>query len=304
MSIDQRAGLAQVMQVFISSKTSEMKAYRDKAIQAIHDAGMRHKNFNDPGGAGFTQGSKTIFELNRNTIQQSDVFVGLYGVGEVWRPASHPGLREAHLELLENPYKLIMEYEYEWAKEFGLYTFLFMRTNETLEVPFTPSDEQMESFRERLMTHTVGWLTTPEKFYEQLLGGLKAIRPRTFLSYSRRNVGDADDLQQRLRQEDIHAWRDSTSIPGGSEWASVIEKALDLMDALVVVVTPESAKSEWVEKECRTFIESGKPVIPYVSNAASKLALPNYLSSIEYIDGTSSDGFRKLVKQLRAILSS
>lgn len=139
MSSSNDSGLAQVMQVFISSPSKEMALYRDQAIKAIRDVGMIHKNYNDPKGAGFTQGVKSIFQLNRDTIKHCDVFVGIYGFGGVWRPASHPGIAEVHPELLEDPDKLIMEYEYEWAQQGGLYLFRFMRTDETEDTPFTPT---------------------------------------------------------------------------------------------------------------------------------------------------------------------
>jgi Domain of unknown function (DUF4062) len=87
MSKDKQSGLAQVLQVFISSPSREMEVYRHQVIRAIEHVGMIHKSYNDPKGAGFTQGSGTIFDLNRNTIMSYDVFVGLYGFGGVWEPA-------------------------------------------------------------------------------------------------------------------------------------------------------------------------------------------------------------------------
>jgi hypothetical protein len=296
------SGLAQVMQVFISSPSKEMAAYRDEAIKAIRDVGMIHKNYNDSKGAGFTQGIKSIFELNRDTIMHCDVFVGIYGFGGVWRPASHPGIAEVHPELLKDPDKLIMEYEYEWAQQAGLYLFRFMRVDETEDASFTPIDQRMDRFRVRLMTNTVGWLSNSRTFYDQLADGLKGIRPRIFLSYSRKNTEYASQLQHKLRNEDLHAWRDETNIPGSSDWASEIEAAIERMDALVVVVTPESKGSEWVEKECTGFLSKGKPVIPYIVDPAMKSNLPMYLSSIQYIDGTETYGFPALVKQLRVAL--
>lgn len=304
MSEGKHEGLAQVMQVFISSPSVEMKPYREKAIEAIRDAGMIHKNYNDPKGAGFTQGKKTIFDMNRDTVMSSDVFVALYGFGRVWRPYDEPSVRNAHPELSEDPEKLIMEYELDWAEKAGLYRFLFMRTWDTREVPSVPMDERMDQFRSSLRGRSVGWLTTPDEFSEQLIEGLRSIRPRVFLSYSRKNVEDVKRLQQRLRDEDVHAWRDEANIPGGTDWAKMIEAALEGMDAMVVVATAESARSEWVEKECKAFVERGKIVIPYIADEAAKNSLPTYLTSLQYIDGTVSDGFSKLVQRLRIVLAS
>jgi nucleotide-binding universal stress UspA family protein len=304
MSTNKQSGLAQVMQVFISSPSKEMEVYRRQAIRAIEQVGMIHKNYNDPKGADFTQGSGTIFDLNRRSIMSSDVFVGLYGFGPVWKPASEPELVKAHAELSKRPDKLIMEYEYEWAQEGGLYIFPFLRTDETADVPPLPIDSQIDQFRLRLRSRTVGWLTTPETFYKQLLEGLIGIAPRVFLSYSREDLEYVRDLQRQLREQDLHAWRDEVSIPGGTEWARVIDAAINEMDVMVVVVTSASAKSEWVEKECSAFLKNGKTVVPYVVHAAKKAALPTYLAPLQYVDGTCTNGPSVLARRLRAVLAT
>jgi len=112
------------------------------------------------------------------------------------------------------------------------------------------------------------------------------------------------ELQSKLRNEDLHAWRDETNIPGSSKWTSVIEAAIERMDALVVVVTHESVASKWVKRECTEFLSKGKPVIPYIADPEMRSNLPPYLSSIQYIDGTVTQGFPALVKQLRVLLAT
>ena len=302
MSANAEIGLGPILQVFISSSTKEMEAYRTAAIRAINEAGMLHKNYNDASGAGFTQGDRTIFQLNREIVQHSDVFVGLYGFGEVWKPASHPGLRSEHPELLIDPEKLIMEYEYEWAREAGLYLFPFVRTDETVDVPWCPMHPRMDRLRSRVMAGTVGWLTTANAFYTHCLESLRAIRPRVFLSYARVDADPVAALQRQLRSEDIHVWRDETNIPGGADWAGAIEAAIQLTDAMILVLTRESAISEWVKKECIAFIESGKTVVPYLYDPDVKSKLPGYVSTLQYVDGTAPEGFRTLVKRLRGVL--
>jgi hypothetical protein len=75
------------------------------------------------------------------------------------------------------------------------------------------------------------------------------------------------------------------------------------MNAMVVVVTPASAQSEWVKKECTAFLENGKTVIPYIADAANKADLPDYLAPLQYIDGTSVDGYLALARRLRVVLA-
>ena len=231
---------SRVSRVFISSSTSEMENYRNKAVQAIRDAGMQHKNYNDPGGAGIAQRDRTIFEMNRDTVRQADVFVGLYGIGGVWRPASHPGLTQANPEFLNDPEKLIMEYELEWAKEAGLVIFPFIRTDQTRGVPMAELDVRMNRFRLAVMATNVAWLTTPEVFYDQLTSKLTAIKPQVFLSYSRQDEQYVNDLQRKLRHQDIFAWRDKTNISVLKNQPNALDAALAALKALVVVVSPHS----------------------------------------------------------------
>jgi len=293
--------LEQIMQVFISSPTKEMKTYRERAIQAIHDLGMKHVAFAE--NVPFTHGRKTIFDQNRETVMASDVFIGLYGFDDVWRPAIEQSLCEKHPELLNNPEKMIMEYEYEWARNANLYIFPFLRTYDTQEVPAMELKEGMDRFRrQELRGVTVGWLTTSDAFYDQLVEGLRTIRPRVFLSYSRKNADYVSKLQQELRYEDVHAWRDEANIPGGSKWEAVINAAISQMEAIVVVVTPESLASEWVEKESKAFIEQHKTIIPFIAHSSCRDSLPKYLEDFQSINGTKESGLQDLAKQLRIAL--
>jgi hypothetical protein len=300
MSVDEQ--LSSVTQVFISSSTRELAQYRDSAIRSVRGLGMHQTNYNDPAGVGISHRNQTIFEMNRETIHQADVFVGLYGFGGVWRPASHPGLTEAHPELLTDPDKLIMEYEYEWAREADLSMFPFVCTDRTTGIPPVDVDDRMYRFRLKVMARNVGWLTTPEAFADELSAKLRSIEPKVFLSYSRQNEQVAKELQRRLRDEDVFVWRDKTNIGGSVEWAKALESALARLEALVVVVTAESAKSEWVERECRDFAGMGKRIFPYIADPRSRADLPGHLKALQYIDGTQDDGFRQLAKTLRGAL--
>lgn len=279
-----------------------MAPYRDSAIRAIRDVGMQHTNYNDPEGVGISHRYKTIFDMNRETIHQLDVFVGLYGFGGVWRPASHPGLTKRHPELSRDPDKMIMEYEYEWAQESDLLIFPFVSTEKTTGIPETAIDDRMCAFRLDIMSKNVGWLSTPEALYNQLTGKLRSIEPTIFISYSRNDEEYVKTLQHDLREQDIFSWRDKMNIGGSVEWEKALEVALSHLKGLLVVVTSNSTSSEWVEKECKQFARMGKPVFPYIVDQNSKKNLPDYVRKIQYIDGTTSGGFETLVRDLRGLL--
>ena len=295
---------SKVMQVFISSSSKEMSAFRKQAEKAVEEVGMIYKNFNDPKGAGFTQApGGDIFEMNRNAIVSSDAFIGLYGFSRVWSPSSEPTLIATHSEVANNPGKPIMEFEYEWAEEAGLYMFPFLRTGDTRGANGWEQDPRMMQLYSRLRARSVGWLTSPEEFYTEIKKALQGIIPRVFLSYSRSNRNAVIDLQNDLRHQDIHAWRDEANIPGGDEWERVISAAIEELSVMILAVTQESIASEWVKKECEAFIENRKPLIPYIIDEQVKDKLPDYLSAIQFIDGTQPNGFGELVKRLRTVLA-
>jgi TIR domain-containing protein/uncharacterized protein DUF4062 len=302
MNADTHSDPVRASRVFISSSTDEMKLYRTQAIRAIKDIGMKHTSYDDPSGIGISHRYKDIFDMNKETIHQHDVFVGLYGFGGVWRPASHVRLTALYPDLLRDPDKMIMEYEYEWAHDADLIILPFVCTEKTTGIPAIDMDYRMHDFRFKIMTRNVGWLTTPDAFYGQIIAKLRAIAPTIFLSYSRKDEEYVKALQHNLRGQDIFSWRDKTHIGGSIEWEKALGAAINDLKGLIVVVTSNAIRSEWVEKECKQFASKGKPVFPYLADSHCKDNLPDYLREIQYIDGTASDGFDTLIRDLRGVL--
>jgi hypothetical protein len=79
------------------------------------------------------------------------------------------------------------------------------------------------------------------------------------------------------------------------------------MDVMVVVVSGASLSSEWVKRECQQVLNANKRLVPYIVDRNVHVrggdALPNWLTSIQYIDGTSDTGVRELVHQLGPLLN-
>ncbi|MFW6162148.1 MAG: toll/interleukin-1 receptor domain-containing protein [Planctomycetota bacterium] len=71
---------------------------------------------------------------------------------------------------------------------------------------------------------------------------------KVFLSYSAADKDLATDLISRLRAEGFEVGQDEEVGPGDN-WALAIGKALEESDAMIVLLSPDAAKSEWVERE-------------------------------------------------------
>ncbi len=88
-------------------------------------------------------------------------------------------------------------------------------------------------------------------------------RTGVFISYARSDGEDfAIWLRQRLTQEEIPLWRDREGMEGGRDWWSQITEALDQVQFMVLVVTPNALKSDVVRKEWRYARQQGVQVYP------------------------------------------
>lgn len=85
------------------------------------------------------------------------------------------------------------------------------------------------------MNRCLHWNISEEEFY--------------FISYSSRNVMQAETLKRLLQDNNIHVWIAPDGIPQGREYPLVIPTALKLAKTFVHLLTPDSAKSQWVRRE-------------------------------------------------------
>lgn len=85
------------------------------------------------------------------------------------------------------------------------------------------------------MNRCLKWNVNEEDFY--------------FISYSSKNVMQAETLKWLLQDNRIHVWIAPDGIPQGREYPLVIPTALKLAKTFVLLLTPDSAKSQWVRRE-------------------------------------------------------
>ena len=71
---------------------------------------------------------------------------------------------------------------------------------------------------------------------------------RIFISYSKQDSTPTKDLARHLTNQGHEVWWD-TNIRSGESFREVIDRELDLADAVVVIWTPQSILSKWVIAE-------------------------------------------------------
>lgn len=88
-------------------------------------------------------------------------------------------------------------------------------------------------------------------------------RHDVFISYRRsESAAYAAWLYQRLSEADLSCFLDEHEAVAGDPLTPAIEKALDRARVLIVVITGQVYKSDWVGREVERFAPSGRPIVP------------------------------------------
>lgn len=104
---------------------------------------------------------------------------------------------------------------------------------------------------------------------------------QVFISYSRKDLAFVEQLAADLKTAGFDVWYDMSGISGGAAWKVAIEKALRDSESVVVVLSPESIASEWVDREFLFASQLNLKIIPLMYRAC-ELSL-NYVN-LNYID--------------------
>lgn len=125
-----------------------------------------------------------------------------------------------------------------------------------------------------------------------------------FISYSSKDRAFVDQLATELRRLGHTVWIDFEGIRGGESWKQSIADGLHPSRVVLLVLSPESISSEWVEEEVRTAQSLAKTLIPLLlrplPTAISSPLLAEVVREIHYRDFTKGfqQPFEELLKDL------
>jgi len=127
---------------------------------------------------------------------------------------------------------------------------------------------------------------------------------RVFLSYAAADKPTALRIGDALRRAGLHVWFDAWELAVGDSIAHRIEEALVSSDLLVVLLSPRSVNSQWVEKElssaqARELKDRAITVIPVL---IEDCRIPPLLADRKYLDlrFDFDAGVQRLASQLGA----
>jgi hypothetical protein len=126
----------------------------------------------------------------------------------------------------------------------------------------------------------------------------------TFISYSSKDSSVADRLQEALEIRGHSVWRDVRSIVGGDSWEIEIYRAIENSDVLVVIVSAESASSEWVKEEilhAKGLLNKPaklKKIVPLVIDENAWPMFENLQECQKISESGNGDGINQLAREL------
>jgi hypothetical protein len=83
-----------------------------------------------------------------------------------------------------------------------------------------------------------------------------------FISYSRKDIDFARYLRASLENAGFRVWMDEKRLSAGMNWSDELQKAIDHCGAFVVIMSPDSHESKFVQSEILHAIDRKKTIFP------------------------------------------
>ena len=104
---------------------------------------------------------------------------------------------------------------------------------------------------------------------------------QVFISYSRKDLEFVDRLANDLKATGFEVWYDLSGLEPGSRWRQEIQKAIQESQFFLVVLSPNSIISDWVEREFLFASDQDKKIIPLLYQPCT---LPMWSLNLHFID--------------------
>jgi len=104
---------------------------------------------------------------------------------------------------------------------------------------------------------------------------------QVFISYSRKDLAFVEHLAEDLQAAGLEVWYDLSGLEGGTRWGKEIQSAIQNSQIFVVVLSPNSIDSEWVEKEFMYANSLKRKIIPLLYKPCET---PMWFINLHFID--------------------
>jgi hypothetical protein len=128
-----------------------------------------------------------------------------------------------------------------------------------------------------------------------------------FISYKSEEFDSANMVRGVLERNGISCWMAPADIPSGSNYAVEVPNAIRAAKVVVFILSEQSQKSEWTQKELDIALNAKKPIMPFALDECDLISpFDFYLGNVQRNDVFQdvSSGLEKLVRDIKALTGS
>jgi len=146
---------------------------------------------------------------------------------------------------------------------------------------------------------------TAKDFHRALLASKTIpVRLKVFICHASEDKSTAENLYSRLGELGLSPWLDQKNLAGGEDWKLEIEKAVEVSDAVVILLSKNSVKKEgFIQKELKQALEKAeeKPegTIFLIPLRLDECEVPQRLKHLHWVNYFDQDGHERLINSLK-----
>ena len=122
----------------------------------------------------------------------------------------------------------------------------------------------------------------------------------TFINYASQDSALAKRLVSDLSAVGVGTWIDADNLSAGTNFANSLVDAVKNADAMIIVVSKHSVRSQWVISELGWAAKFGVMMIPFVVDDADTHVIMGYMTAFQIIDARKN--YNLALKALVAIM--
>ena len=231
------------------------------------------------------QPSAEIEKLDLEEIYSADIVIPI--ITADYLSQNTPAIDEELDKISNLDYKTIFPLIYEnanWSsKEYIVKSRIFPSSGDALSE--LSKKEQSKVINDLILTvsNMIAKAQKPEKKKKKNVI-VKDFSGQIFISHSHSDADFAELLQLHLEKEGIKCWRDDLRLKIGQDWREEIDSGISKSKAMIVIMSPEARKSEYVTYEWAYAWGKNVKILPIM---LIQTALHPRLESLQYLDFTN-----------------
>ncbi len=119
-----------------------------------------------------------------------------------------------------------------------------------------------------------------------------------FISYAREDRQFVIAICSALDERGHSSWLDEDDIPPAADFPPEVEAGIEAADSFAFVLSPDSAVSEWCERELQHAVKHAKRLVPVLRRDLEQTAVPDPLRTPNWIKAREDDDFEEAVGKL------